>query len=65
MAAKSLKQLLLDEKRKIVKVNKLESQLKKEKSIFDAIKKAIPAAKKIADSVKTKTIVKKKPAKKR
>ncbi len=65
MATKSLKQLQFEERRKKVKVNKLESQLKKEKSALDAITKAMPAAKKIADAAKAKTTVKRKPAKKR
>lgn len=44
--AKTLKQLLLDEKRKSKRIKSIESDLAKEKKALDQIKKAIPAQRK-------------------
>jgi len=44
--AKTLKQLLLDEKRKGLRIKKLDAELKKEKGALTQIQKAIPAQKK-------------------
>ncbi len=60
--AKSLKQLQLDEKRKGVKIKKLEAELKKEKLAIAQILKAIPAQRK--KEVDSKKGGKKRPVKK-
>ncbi len=44
--AKTLKQLLADDKRKKVRVKKLEAELNKEKSTLSQIQKLIPAQRK-------------------
>ena len=59
--AKTLKQLQFDEKRKKVKVNKLDAELRKEKQALSSIQKAIPAQKKREEALmKKKAPVKKK-----
>jgi hypothetical protein len=50
--AKTVKQLLADEKRKKVKIKKMESELSKEKLALAKILKEIPAAKKKAPAKK-------------
>ena len=64
--AKTVKQLLFDEKRKKVKVKKIESELQKEKGVLKRLQVSITAAKKTeAAQKKTKATKKKVKAKRK
>lgn len=63
--AKSLKQLVLDEKRKKIKIQKLESELKKDKQTLATTLKDLTAAKKKEAAMKKPARKKKKATKKK